>query len=348
MVARERPAPGLRQPAVRHRARRRHPDPRPRGGHRHRGAATAGSTLENRERFEGEGVYYGATFVESQLCARRGGGRRRRRQLRRSGGGVPRPDRAARAHAGALGRPGPRACRATSSAESRTIRPSPCARAPSSPRSRAATTSSGCRWRDDRTGDVQTHPIRHVFSMTGAVPTTAWLDGCVAARRAGFVKTGPDIGADELAAAALAARPPAPPAGDEPPGRVRGRRRAAAAASSEWRRRSARAPSPSPSSTGSSPSRRGDHVQQSLLPSEGHRVDQAPAAPPSARSASRSATSGCTCAPARSAAPPCAATAPRTATPPATLSKSGHPVVASAEPGERWLYCYPDDGFVEY
>lgn len=25
-----------------------------------------------------------------------------------------------------------------------------------------------------------------------------------------------------------------------------------------------------------------------------------------------------------------------------------HPVVASAEPGERWLYCYPDEAFVEY
>ena len=25
-----------------------------------------------------------------------------------------------------------------------------------------------------------------------------------------------------------------------------------------------------------------------------------------------------------------------------------HPVVASAEPGERWLYCFPDDAFVEY
>jgi hypothetical protein len=28
--------------------------------------------------------------------------------------------------------------------------------------------------------------------------------------------------------------------------------------------------------------------------------------------------------------------------------ESGHPVIASAEPGERWLYCYPDEGFVEY
>jgi hypothetical protein len=27
---------------------------------------------------------------------------------------------------------------------------------------------------------------------------------------------------------------------------------------------------------------------------------------------------------------------------------SGHPVIASAEPGERWLYCYPDEAFVEY
>lgn len=27
---------------------------------------------------------------------------------------------------------------------------------------------------------------------------------------------------------------------------------------------------------------------------------------------------------------------------------SGHPVISSAEKGERWLYCYPDDAFVEY
>lgn len=27
---------------------------------------------------------------------------------------------------------------------------------------------------------------------------------------------------------------------------------------------------------------------------------------------------------------------------------SGHPVIASAEPEESWLYCYPDDAFVEY
>jgi len=27
---------------------------------------------------------------------------------------------------------------------------------------------------------------------------------------------------------------------------------------------------------------------------------------------------------------------------------SGHPVICSAEPGEKWVYCYPDDNFVEY
>jgi len=27
---------------------------------------------------------------------------------------------------------------------------------------------------------------------------------------------------------------------------------------------------------------------------------------------------------------------------------STHPVVASAEPGEQWLYCFPDDAFAEY
>ena len=25
-----------------------------------------------------------------------------------------------------------------------------------------------------------------------------------------------------------------------------------------------------------------------------------------------------------------------------------HPVIASAEPGEQWLFCYPDNAFVEY
>jgi hypothetical protein len=27
---------------------------------------------------------------------------------------------------------------------------------------------------------------------------------------------------------------------------------------------------------------------------------------------------------------------------------TGHPVIASAEPGENWLYCYPHDAFAEF
>ena len=27
---------------------------------------------------------------------------------------------------------------------------------------------------------------------------------------------------------------------------------------------------------------------------------------------------------------------------------SGHDVIASAEPGERWLYCFADEAFAEY
>jgi uncharacterized UBP type Zn finger protein len=28
--------------------------------------------------------------------------------------------------------------------------------------------------------------------------------------------------------------------------------------------------------------------------------------------------------------------------------ESEHPVIASAQPGERWLYCYVDEAFVDY
>ena len=27
---------------------------------------------------------------------------------------------------------------------------------------------------------------------------------------------------------------------------------------------------------------------------------------------------------------------------------TGHPVIASAEPGERWMYCYPDEAYAQY
>ncbi len=58
------------------------------------------------------------------------------------------------------------------------------------------------RWRDNRSGNVETHDIAHVFMMTGAVPNTAWLGGCLALDGKGFIKTGPDLSPDDLAAPA--------------------------------------------------------------------------------------------------------------------------------------------------
>ena len=64
-------------------------------------------------------------------------------------------------------------------------------------------------WRDNASGRVETHGIRHVFTMTGAVPGTRWLAGCMALDAKGFIKTGPDLSADDLAAARWPlARPP--------------------------------------------------------------------------------------------------------------------------------------------
>jgi thioredoxin reductase (NADPH) len=56
-------------------------------------------------------------------------------------------------------------------------------------------------WRDNETGRVETHGIRHVFTMTGAVPSTRWLGGCLTLDDKGFIKTGPDLSPEELAAA---------------------------------------------------------------------------------------------------------------------------------------------------
>jgi thioredoxin reductase (NADPH) len=53
------------------------------------------------------------------------------------------------------------------------------------------------RWRDARTGATDTREIRHVFLMTGAVPNTVWLQGCVALDDKGFVKTGTALAAGD-------------------------------------------------------------------------------------------------------------------------------------------------------
>jgi thioredoxin reductase (NADPH) len=64
-------------------------------------------------------------------------------------------------------------------------------------------------WRRYPAEGIETRNIRHVFVMTGAVPSTSWLDGCVALDAQGFIKTGPDLSKEDLAAARWPrARPP--------------------------------------------------------------------------------------------------------------------------------------------
>ena len=50
-----------------------------------------------------------------------------------------------------------------------------------------------------RSGELEVSDLRHVFLMTGAQPNTSWLQGCVALDDHGFVKTGPDLGEEQLA-----------------------------------------------------------------------------------------------------------------------------------------------------
>ena len=61
-------------------------------------------------------------------------------------------------------------------------------------------------WRDAANGADTTSDIRHVFLMTGAVPNTRWLQGCVPLDDRGFVRVGSDLRAEDL----LAARWPLP------------------------------------------------------------------------------------------------------------------------------------------
>ncbi|PYR03520.1 MAG: pyridine nucleotide-disulfide oxidoreductase [Acidobacteria bacterium] len=171
------------------------------------GAEYRRPAIPNLSRFEGAGVYYSATFMESQLC----GGE----EVVVVGGG-----NSAGQAAVFLSQTAKRVCmlvRSKGLAESMSrylIRrieetPSivlhPCTEI-------VALDGDGhlesVEWRNPE-GAVERHDIRHIFLMTGAVPNTAWLGGCVALDPKGFVKTGSDISRDDLAAARWPlARPP--------------------------------------------------------------------------------------------------------------------------------------------
>ena len=157
-------------------------------------------TIDNLADFKGVGVYHGATFMEAQLC--------RGEEVVVMGGGnsagqaaVFLAQTAKRVHM--LVRSGGLA-QSMSRYLIRRIEQNPAIVL------RTHTEIAGLegsdhlervRWRDHRTGIIETHDIRHVFVMTGAVPSTDWLVGCLALDTKGFIKTGPNLSQEDLAAA---------------------------------------------------------------------------------------------------------------------------------------------------
>ena len=158
--------------------------------------------LENLSRFEGTGVYYGATFVESQLC---GGD-----EVIVVGGGNSAGQAAVflaqtAKHVHML-------VRSTGLAASmsryliRRIENSPMITLRPQTEIVAIEAEEGNHlnsvyWHNGKTGETEKHQINHIFIMTGADPNTRWLDGCIALDDKGFIKTGPDLSPDNLSAA---------------------------------------------------------------------------------------------------------------------------------------------------
>ncbi len=152
--------------------------------------------LENLSAYEGVGVYYGATYVEAQLCTGSdvivvGGG---------NSAGQAAVFLAGRAkHVHML-------IRGTGLAE--TMSRYLIQRIEESPnitlRTRTEVTTLEGDGRLERVGwrgpdgGTELHPIGHVFLMTGAEANTHWLQGCVALDEKGFVKTGTDLTPDDL------------------------------------------------------------------------------------------------------------------------------------------------------
>jgi thioredoxin reductase (NADPH) len=157
--------------------------------------------LENLSRFEGAGVYYGATFVEAQLC----GGE----EVIVVGGG-----NSAGQAAVFLAQTAKRVymlVRSAGLAASmsryliRRIEKSPTITL--LPQTEIVDVEGrgnhleSVSWRNSQTGQTEKHHISHIFVMTGADPNTRWLDGCIALDGKGFIKTGPELLPEDLSAA---------------------------------------------------------------------------------------------------------------------------------------------------
>jgi len=156
--------------------------------------------IENLSQFEGSGVYYAATYVESQLCGGEevivvGGGNSAGQAAVFLAQTVKRVHLLVRSE---------ELAKSMSRYLIRRIEEAPAIVLRLQTEITALTGGDHLervRWRHSKSNTVETHEVRHVFVMTGAMPNTRWLGGCVALDVNGFIKTGPDLSKEDLTAA---------------------------------------------------------------------------------------------------------------------------------------------------
>lgn len=148
--------------------------------------------LDNLEKYEGQGIYYGATYIEAQLCEME--------EIAVVGGA-----NSAGQAAVFLSQTARKVHMLVRSGElSTTMSRYLIQRLTENPRvelhfnTEIVALQGGPRlervqWQDRKTGAVSTHSIQHVFIMAGASPRTEWLRGCLALDDKGFILTGRDL-----------------------------------------------------------------------------------------------------------------------------------------------------------
>jgi thioredoxin reductase (NADPH) len=163
--------------------------------------------IANLERFEGQGIYYGATFMESQLCEQE--------DLVIVGGG-----NSAGQAAVFLSQTARKVYMLVrSSGLSDTMSRYLIQRIEENPAIElhyktevvgleGDTHLERVTWQDKPNGETSIHEIRHVFIMAGAHPRTEWLRDCMALDDKGFILTGRDLDATTGAPAWTLTRSP--------------------------------------------------------------------------------------------------------------------------------------------
>ena len=156
--------------------------------------------LDNISQFEGAGVYYGATYMEAQLCAGEdiivvGGGNSAGQAAVFLAGTVRKVQMLVRAGglAATMSRYLIRRIEENPNIVVRT-------------RTEISALHGDAHLEQVTISDraaarEETAAIRHVFVMMGARPNTEWLQACLALDANGFIKTGPDLQPADLAAA---------------------------------------------------------------------------------------------------------------------------------------------------